>query len=96
VCETEEALLILDFQSSLRTNYLYIEGPWPDVCDAIHKCHQAVHTHGAPRIATDIRIGTRIDREIAPGTGNEGKVKRVEEVLDSWKVGVPGSASPRL
>ena len=66
-------------------NYLGTEGPWPDVCEAIHKCHQAVHAHGAPRIATDIRIGTRIDREIIPGTGNEGKVKRVEEVLDSWK-----------
>lgn len=66
-------------------NYLCTEGPWSDVCEAIHKCHQAVHAHGAPRIATDIRIGTRIDREIIPGTGNEGKVKRVEEVLDSWK-----------
>ena len=36
---------------------------------------------GAPRIATDIRIGTRVDREIIPGTGNESKVKRVEEIL---------------
>ena len=48
---------------------------------AIHACHAAVHAKGAPRIATDIRIGTRVDREIAPGTGNEGKVKRVEEIL---------------
>lgn len=36
---------------------------------------------GAPRVATDIRIGTRTDRSIAPGTGNDGKVKRVEEIL---------------
>lgn len=48
---------------------------------AIHACHAAVHAKGAPRIATDIRIGTRVDREIAPGTGNEGKVKRVEDIL---------------
>ena len=48
---------------------------------AIHDCHAAVHAQGAPRIATDIRIGTRTDREIASGTGNEGKVTRVEELL---------------
>ena len=36
---------------------------------------------GAPRIATDIRIGTRVDRETVPGMGNAGKVKRVEEIL---------------
>ena len=48
---------------------------------AIHDCHAAVHAKGAPRIATDIRIGTRVDREIAPGTGNDGKVRRVEQIL---------------
>ena len=36
---------------------------------------------GTPRIATDIRIGTRIDKQIAPGTGNEGKVQRVVDIL---------------
>lgn len=59
----------------------YAEGPWNEVCQAIHDCHAAVHAQGAPRIATDIRIGTRVDREIVPGEGNDGKVKRVEEIL---------------
>ncbi|KAJ3760588.1 YkoF-like protein [Lentinula raphanica] len=58
-----------------------LEGSWSEVSKAIHDCHLAVHAQGAPRIATDIRIGTRTDREIAPGTGNEAKVKRVEEIL---------------
>ena len=62
-------------------NSLVTEGPWSDVMQAIHDCHAAVHAKGSPRIATDIRIGTRVDREIAPGTGNESKVKRVEEIL---------------
>lgn len=68
---------------SLRCAYhpLLVEGPWSEVMDAIHACHAAVHAKGAPRVATDIRIGTRVDREIAPGTGNEGKVKRVEQIL---------------
>ncbi|KAF8211852.1 hypothetical protein K438DRAFT_1805463 [Mycena galopus ATCC 62051] len=59
-----------------------IEGPWSAVSKAIHDCHAAVHARGAPRVATDIRIGTRIDREIAPGTGNDHKVRRVEEILE--------------
>ncbi|KAJ1309494.1 hypothetical protein OPQ81_006269 [Rhizoctonia solani] len=58
-----------------------IEGPWSAVSQAIHDCHAAVHALGTPRVATDIRIGTRVDKEIAPGTGNEGKVQRVVDIL---------------
>ncbi|KAF5330888.1 hypothetical protein D9619_005459 [Psilocybe cf. subviscida] len=58
-----------------------IEGPWSKVAQAIHDCHAAVHAKGAQRIATDIRIGTRVDREIPFGEGNEGKVTRVEGIL---------------
>lgn len=58
-----------------------LEGPWSDVMKAIHDCHAAVHAKGAPRVATDIRIGTRVDREIEPGTGNESKVQRVQAIL---------------
>jgi hypothetical protein len=37
---------------------------------------------GIARIATDIRIGTRVDRpDILPGEGNDHKVKRVQEIL---------------
>ena len=57
------------------------EGPWSEVSKAIHDCHAAVHAKGAPRVATDIRIGTRVDRDIAPGTGNESKLKRVQDIL---------------
>lgn len=57
------------------------EGPWSEVSKAIHDCHTAVHAKGAPRIATDIRIGTRVDREIVSGTGNDGKLQRVQDIL---------------
>ncbi|WVQ81460.1 hypothetical protein IAT38_003584 [Cryptococcus sp. DSM 104549] len=57
-----------------------LEGPWDEVMKAIGDCHAAVHAMGTPRIATDIRIGTRTDKSIASG-GNDGKVKRVEEIL---------------
>jgi uncharacterized protein YqgV (UPF0045/DUF77 family) len=61
------------------------EGPWSEVCKAIQDCHKAVHEQGAPRIATDIRIGTRVDRSLAAGSANERKLARVQEILQSWK-----------
>ena len=39
-----------------------IEGPWDDVLDAVKRCHEEIHTMGAPRITTTIRLGTRVDR----------------------------------
>jgi hypothetical protein len=39
-----------------------------------------LHAKGTQRIATDIRIGTRIDRE-RESQSNVNKVKRVEEIL---------------
>lgn len=61
------------------------EGPWSQVSEVIHACHKAVHEHGAPRVATDIRIGTRLDQVQPPGTSNEYKVKSVERILEKWK-----------
>jgi hypothetical protein len=42
---------------------------------------------GTPRIATDIRIGTRTDKQIADGQGNLGKVSRVEGILAKDQAG---------
>lgn len=36
---------------------------------------------GCTRIATDVRIGTRTDKDVVPGEGNKGKVARVVEIL---------------
>ena len=40
-----------------------IEGEWDVVFDAIKRCHEVVHEMGAPRIHTNIKCGTRTDRE---------------------------------
>ncbi|KAI0086230.1 hypothetical protein BDY19DRAFT_962075 [Irpex rosettiformis] len=58
-----------------------LEGSWTEVSKAIHDCHAAVHAKGAPRIATDVRIGTRVDKNIEPGTGNDSKLQRVQDIL---------------
>ncbi|BFZ55181.1 hypothetical protein PYCC9005_002221 [Savitreella phatthalungensis] len=40
-----------------------IEGEWDAVMEAIRKVHEALHAMGVPRCATDIRIGTRVDKQ---------------------------------
>ncbi len=54
-----------------------IEGEWDDVFAAIKRCHETVHAMGVPRISTNIRVGTRIDREQTM----EDKVRSVEQKL---------------
>ncbi|KAI5475400.1 NicO-domain-containing protein [Pseudohyphozyma bogoriensis] len=54
-----------------------LEGEYSEVMKAIEACHEAVHAMGCPRIATDIRIGTRVDKK---GT-LDNKVSSVEDIL---------------
>jgi len=76
---------VLDVANKPVNSYTIVEGPWSEVSRAIHDCHAAVHAKGAQRIATDIRIGTRIDKEIPEGQGNDLKVKRIQDILDEEK-----------
>ncbi len=54
-----------------------IEGEWDEVFGAIKRCHETVHGMGAPRISTNLRVGTRVDR----AQTMEDKVRSVEEKL---------------
>lgn len=54
-----------------------VEGEWDEVFNAIKRCHKVLHDMGAPRISTNIRVGTRTDREQTM----EDKIKSVEEKL---------------
>ena len=40
-----------------------LEGDWEKVMAAIRECHRALHEMGVPRISTNVRLGTRVDRE---------------------------------
>lgn len=40
-----------------------VEGPWDEVMAAVKKCHEEIHSMGAPRITSSMRFGTRVDRE---------------------------------
>jgi uncharacterized protein (TIGR00106 family) len=74
-CEKVLAEAGLTFQ--LHPNGTDIEGEWDAVFAAIKRCHQVVHEMGAPRIATTLRVGTRIDRVQTM----EDKIKSVQSKL---------------
>ena len=46
----------------LHANGTNLEGEWDEVIGAIKTCHERLHEMGVPRIATQIKIGTRTDR----------------------------------
>jgi uncharacterized protein (TIGR00106 family) len=54
-----------------------IEGEWDDVFAAIKRCHEVVHSMGAPRVSSSLRFGTRVDRE----QSMEDKMRSVKEKL---------------
>ena len=55
-----------------------IEGEWDDVFAAIKRCHEVVHGMGAPRISSNLRFGTRTDRD----QGINDKIRSVEKKLE--------------
>ena len=59
----------------------YIEGKWDKVFDAVRRCHEELHRMGAPRISTNLRLGTRNDRIQTM----EEKIRSVEELLKDSK-----------
>ena len=46
-----------------HANGTNVEGEWEEVMAAIRACHEALHAMGVPRIHTDIKLGTRVDRD---------------------------------
>jgi uncharacterized protein (TIGR00106 family) len=47
----------------LHANGTNLEGEWEQVMGAIKTCHERLHEMGVPRISTQIKLGTRIDRD---------------------------------
>lgn len=77
VAECEKIFKEAGLKSTLHANGTNIEGEWDDVFRAIKKCHEHLHEIGVPRISTNIRIGTRTDREQTM----EDKIHSVKEKL---------------
>jgi uncharacterized protein (TIGR00106 family) len=54
-----------------------VEGEWEAVFGAIRRCHEVLHGMGVPRISSNMRFGTRTDRD----QSGEDKIRSVEEKL---------------
>jgi uncharacterized protein (TIGR00106 family) len=77
VAACEEVLDRPGLKTALHANGTNIEGEWDEVFSAVKACHEKVHGMGAPRIHTNIKLGTRNDRE----QSLEDKVRSVETKL---------------
>ncbi|KAH8588082.1 putative cell wall biogenesis protein Ecm15 [Bisporella sp. PMI_857] len=54
-----------------------VEGPWDAVMRLIGQAHTLVHQNGIARVQTDIRVGSRTDKEQTM----RQKVEKVESLL---------------
>ena len=62
VAACEKIFTDAGLKPTLHANGTNIEGDWDQVMAALKVCHEALHSMGAPRIATNMRLGTRTDR----------------------------------
>ena len=63
VAEVERVLAGAGLHHVLHANGTNVEGDWDAVMAAIRTCHERLHAMGVLRIHTDIKLGTRSDRE---------------------------------
>ncbi|MDF7808095.1 MTH1187 family thiamine-binding protein [Pontiellaceae bacterium B12219] len=77
VAVCEDVLKDTGLKIALHANGTNIEGEWDDVFAAVKACHEKVHAMGAPRIHTNIKLGTRTDK----AQSLDDKVKSVEAKL---------------
>jgi uncharacterized protein (TIGR00106 family) len=77
VAECEKIFKEAGLTTVLHADGTNIEGEWDKVFEAIKKCHERLHQMGVPRISTNVRIGTRIDKD----QSMIDKIKSVEEKM---------------
>ena len=72
VATCELILIDAGLNPQLHANGTNVQGEWTAVFNAIKRCHEVVHEMGAPRVSTNLRIGTRVD-----------KVQTLQDKIDS-------------
>ena len=77
VAECEKVFTDAGLEPKLHANGTNVEGEWDAVMAALKRCHEVLHEMGVPRIATNVRLGTRTDREPSMAA----KLRSVEEKL---------------
>lgn len=72
IAACDRVLVDAGLSPQLHANGTNVEGEWDVVMAAIRRCHQTLHEMGAPRVSTNMRLGTRID-----------KVQKMQDKIDS-------------
>lgn len=62
IAACERVLREAGLEPQLHANGTNVEGEWDTVFTALKRCHEILHAMGAPRISTNLRLGTRSDR----------------------------------
>jgi len=62
VAACERVLTEAGLEPKLHANGTNVEGEWDVVFSALKRCHETLHQMGAPRVSTNLRLGTRVDR----------------------------------
>jgi uncharacterized protein (TIGR00106 family) len=75
IAACERVLTEAGLKTRLHAYGTNIEGEWDDVFAAIKRCHEVVHAMGTPRISSNLRFGTRTDRQQTMGN----KIQSVEK-----------------
>ena len=75
IAACEQVLADAGLKTRLHAYGTNIEGEWDDVFAAIKRCHEVVHAMGARRISSNLRFGTRTDRQQTM----EDKIQSVEQ-----------------
>jgi uncharacterized protein (TIGR00106 family) len=75
VAACERVLAEAGLEPHLHANGTNVEGEWDQVFAALRRCHEVLHAMGAPRVSTNLRCGTRTDRD----QSLDDKVRSVRE-----------------
>ena len=77
VAACERVLKEAGLEPTLHANGTNVEGEWDVVFAALKRCHETLHEMGAPRVSTNLRLGTRVDR----AQSMQDKINSVEAKL---------------
>lgn len=79
VAACERVLRDAGLKTQLHANGTNVEGDWDQIMAALKRCHEVLHEMGAPRVATNMRLGTRTDKTQTM----DDKIASVESKLDT-------------
>lgn len=63
IAECEKIIAKSNLKFQLHPYGTVIEGDWDKVFETVKNCHMKLHDSGVVRIFTNMKIGTRIDKE---------------------------------